>query len=314
VIKILITSIGSTGSQNVIKGLRSQKKYDIQIIGVDACKDVAAKYFVDIFHQIPLAYDEEAYLSNLTGICEGENINLLIPIMEPELEVLSKCKQEFGKNTILLVSDYTTITTCNDKKRMHTFFEIHRIPTPQIYEFEKVEFPVIVKPINGTGTKNVYRVDNYEELNFYAKDGMIIQQFIEGDEYTIDTFSDFDGRFIGAVPRKRLEVKGGLSTKSITIHDEELISWAKTIVEKLQIVGPANLQCIRSQDGLFFIEVNPRFGGAYILSIKAGLNAPLFLLDLISGQKVEYKGFKANLLMLRYWEEIFCEQKDADIF
>ena len=81
-------------------------------------------------------------------------------------------------------------------------------------------------------------------MDFYTRtlEDIIIQEYLVGDEYTIDTLSDLEGRVLSAVPRKRLEVRAGEVSKAVTVKDNRLIELAVRVIEALGIIGPANLQ------------------------------------------------------------------------
>ena len=55
--------------------------------------------------------------------------------------------------------------------------------------------------------------------------------------------------------------------------------------------GPITVQLIRQKDtGIdHYIEINPRFGGGAPLTMMAGANAALALLQLLSGEKLTYQ-------------------------
>ena len=87
-----------------------------------------------------------------------------------------------------------------------------------------------------------------------------------------------------------------------------MISLGKKIVEDLKIVGPANIQCIKSKKGkIKFFEINPRFAGTHVIAIKAGLNSIHLIMEMYSGRGVKpFLGkFKKGVVMVRYWNEIF---------
>jgi carbamoyl-phosphate synthase large subunit len=139
----------------------------------------------------------------------------------------------------------------------------------------------------------------------------IIQEFVQGIEYTVDAFSDFDGNIVSVVPRERIDVVDGESYKSRTVHDKEIIENSRKLIEKLGTIGHVTIQCIKRGVGLKFVEVNPRFGGACALSIAAGVNTPLFLLYLIAGKGIDKKmtEFREGVVMLRYTDDIYINPK-----
>ncbi len=306
---VLITSIGATGSQNVIKALRKQVKYPVNIIGCDASVNNAGKFFVDKFYKLPFANDT-TYIPTILDICTKESVNLLIPIMEQELEVVAQ-------NLIVLekfnpvISELKIIEICNDKSVCNPFIKALGINVPKEYDklSDVKSFPVIIKPKKGTGSTNIIVVNDATQLASLSVDAprYIIQDFIKGKEFTVDCYTSLVQDFCECVPRERLITKGGLCTQTKTVNNKELIDCSRKINKALKIKGPSNIQFIIDENTnvIYFIEINPRFGGAYIASIEAGLNAPLFLLNEINKDKIEYSGFRVGLVMYRYWQEAY---------
>ena len=224
-VKVLVTGVGSTTAISVIKGLRIQNEFDVFIVGTDINEknNIAGSKFCDKFFKVPPAVDEENYISALIDIIHSESIDLLIPIVDIELEVIARNKDIIEKLTYLLLSSYDTVMICNDKFRTYEFFNRLGIPTlktilvddfsniENLLDHSGIEFPFIVKPRKGVGSRDVYKVQNKEELFLIkrVKDPMI-QEMGRGQEYTIDVFCD-GRKIISAVPRKRIETRAGVS-------------------------------------------------------------------------------------------------------
>jgi len=154
-------------------------------------------------------------------------------------------------------------------------------------------------------------IKNQKELSFFKKyiKNSFVQEFVEGVEYTIDGVSDLRGRMIATSPRIRLETKGGLAIKSITVNDSQLINFVKKIVEGLKIIGPFNVQCIKKGKEMKFIEVNSRFpSGGLPLTVKAGLNIPLIIVKLLLGMKIKKTIIKPGIVMTRYWDAVILKK------
>ncbi|NLH39955.1 MAG: ATP-grasp domain-containing protein [Elusimicrobia bacterium] len=316
---ILITGIGSTTAIGVIKALKKQNEFKVFIIGTDINEkeNIAGSKFCDKFFQIPPATNEESYLNALNRIVNSESIDLLIPIIDIELEVIARNRNIIKKSTYLLVSSYKTIVTCNDKIKTYGFFKNFRIPTPQTFLIDNlnstkdilanadINFPLILKPRKGLSSRDVYEIYNEEELCLIKRlKEPIIQEKAKGEEYTIDIFCDGEN-LISAVPRKRIDTRAGISYKGKTEKDEILINYAKKISEELHINGPANIQCFKKGDEIKFLEINPRFSGGLPLSIAAGINTPLFALKMAAGEKIKPVNDFKIVKMCRYWEEVF---------
>ena len=306
-ITIIRTAVGCLSAMTLINELR---KRHVRVVGTDCNPLSAGLYLCDKSYIVPRGNDPK-FLSEMLRICDIEKPCAIISGPEEEVLVLSKNKPLFEeKNVLVLCPDYDTVKICVDKLETHNVFRKYHIPTPKIYEIDKVEFPCIVKPRFGRGGKSVFKVDNMEELRLYVKkvDNPIIQEFINGIEYTIDIFADLKGKPLSIVPRIRLQVESGISVKAMTIYDEEIINYCRRIVEKLKLIGPACIQCIRDEkDGTIkFTEINPRFGGGSILSIKADPTIITNLIRIIrNDEPIQSTGFREGLIMLRYYSEIF---------
>ena len=81
---VLLTGINSSPALNVIRYLRKQEKYDVNIIGCDITEYTAGRMLVDRFFKIP-RFDSEDLLPALLKICDAERVDIIIPIFEPEL-------------------------------------------------------------------------------------------------------------------------------------------------------------------------------------------------------------------------------------
>lgn len=307
-ITVIRTAVGSPVVFGLIKEL---KKRGVKVIGADCDPLSAGFYFCDKSYVIPRS-DSPQFLEAFLKICDIEKPDAIISGPEEEILVLAKNKKFFEKRDILLLTpDYKTAQLCADKIATYKFFGKENIPFPKIYQRSNVKFPIIIKPRFGRGSAGVNKAADEEALKFYSKrvKEPIFQEFIDGIEYTIDTFADLDGRPLSIVPRIRLQVESGVSMRGKTVFDREIIGYCKKIVEKLKLFGPACIQCIKNKNGVKFTEINPRFGGGSILSIKADPTIIVNLIKIIKGEKpIKSKGFKKGLTMLRYYSEVFTQK------
>ena len=159
------------------------------------------------------------------------------------------------------------------------------------------------------GSRGAQRVDTVEQLESVLRQNvdLLIQEFIPGQEYTLDVLADLEGRVLSVVPRERLEVRAGEVSKSRTVYRKDLIEQGKYIVEKLGAIGPVTVQCIDNGQQVYWIEVNPRFGGGVSLAIQAGVDYPLLLYQMVKKQKLQpFLGqYNHNLTMLRYDQAVY---------
>lgn len=317
-VNILITGMGSSTAISVLKGLRKQKEIDIKIIGTDINEKthIAGSSFCDNFYRVPYATNDN-YIPRLLEICEKEKIKIIFPIIDIELEVMASAVDIFkNKGIFVWLSDKETINICNNKYNTYKFFIEKGFPTPKTWLPEelgaiekKLSFPLIVKPIDGVSSRDVIKVESRNDLALAINKikNPIIQEYIEGKEYTIDVLCDYDSNVLAVVPRERVETKAGISYKGRTAKDEKLIYYGRSISEKLRIKGACNIQCIINNGKPIFLEINPRFSGGLPLTIEAGINSPLLLVKMAIGEDLSKENFEFNdgVYMARYWEEVF---------
>ncbi|MDE5781953.1 MAG: ATP-grasp domain-containing protein [Lachnospiraceae bacterium] len=296
---ILITSIGRRVQ------LVQHLKKTFTVIGADATGNNAARHFVDNFFIIPKC-NEKGYIDELLKICIDNSIELIIPLYEGEFEILCDNRQTFEKNGIkLLLSDKEIIQICNDKNKTQKFFEDEGIICPAVTEHA----PAVIKPVYGMGSQGIYVVDTDEELQaarILSHNNYIMQEKIDGTEYTIDVLCDFNGNVVAAVPRVRTEVRAGEVAKSATVFNQYIIDYTVKMIKALNrygnVVGPLTVQCFLKENGeIVFLEINPRFGGGVPLTFEAGVDYGAYIKLFMDGYSHvgEICDFK-ELSMLRY--------------
>jgi len=323
---LLITSIGKR--VQLIKHLNES----FSVIGVDAGELNPAKAFVHKFYKIPKA-SEKGYIECLLDICKKENIKVLIPLYEGEFEILHNQREQFKNiGTVLLLSSSEILNVCKDKQETYKYFLNSGINIPKVYCEDEIQdiityvdidkLPLIIKPKDGMGSDNVYKINNISELKFFKKyvKNSIAQEFIDGDEYTVDTLVNLKGNPIYIVPRKRIEVRSGEVVKSSTEKDKKIIDETLKVIEHLNklrdkmglaLLGPLTIQFFKKRNGdVYLLEINPRFGGGVPLSFEAGANYGQRILEMLEGNQLEYINDFKNITMLRYEEAVYTSSNN----
>ncbi len=279
------------------------------IIAADISKTAPATYFADKSYIIPRIH-EKGYIESIIDICNKEDIRLVVPTIDTELMVMSENKNLIEEKTEakVLISDKRVINICRNKKNTNKFLEDNGFGVPKEItnrdiEKENYTFPLFIKPVDGSSSINAFKIKNKNQLMFFREyiKNPIIQEFIEGKEYTIDAFIDFNGQPITIVPRERVATRAGEISKGIIVKDKELINEVKKVIDILKPIGHITFQCMKTEKGIKFIEINPRFGGGAPMSIKAGANSPLNLYRLLLNEKIFYnEDYEENIMALRF--------------
>lgn len=258
------------------------------------------------------------YVDQLLDLCRSRQIALVVPLIDTVLPVLAPHRSAFAEaGTTLLVSSPETIAIGHHKGRTGDFLRTHGFATPRILTEPEIaglrpgDFPLFVKPPMGSSSIGAEKVTNPADLaHLRARDpDLLVMEFVDGAEYTVDVYVDLTGTPRCAVPRRRLETRAGEVSKGLTVRDDAIIARALAVAAALPgAIGCLTLQCFKRADGsVCFIEMNARFGGGYPLAWHAGANYPKWLLQEVRAERPDYLdgiAWRDNLAMLRYDDEL----------
>ena len=262
------------------------------------------------------------YIPALLKIVEQHKVALLVPLTDLDLRSLARHQEKFADlGCTVMIGSEPTVRICRDKARTNALLAaagLKAIRTCTLSEFwDDAFYPCFVKPIRGSAGVGTGVIESAKELRAHIAtfgELLIVQRYVPGPEYTIDVYRSKDGEVRCVVPRQRLIVRSGEVEKGITVKDEEIIESTVKLANLLEgLWGVFCCQCRRDDDGYpRFFEINPRFGGGAPLSIAAGADLPLYLLQEVLSLPItaEFGQFTDRLLMMRYDEAIFTEMDD----
>ncbi len=271
---------------------------DSWIMGADCNLLSPALYVADQFEILPKKLDEH-YGKELLKICIENEIDLLVPLSDMELPLLSRLVSTFSAEGVtLLLSDRQIIDICFDKWKTYELLSANGIPVPRTFDCldsaikaldaSHLELPIVIKPKTGSASRGIHYPESIEQLRMLMKPDSIIQEFVHGPEWGLDILLDLDGKFIAAFPRKKLAMRAGETDKAIALEEPELQAIGKKIGELLGSLGargPLDVDLIiDGNDNPKVLEVNPRFGGGYPCAHFAGANYPALIMDMVAGK------------------------------
>lgn len=288
---------------------------DINLIlyGAEMTHSAPALAFCD-YTRIVCAMRDKDYISQLVKICEDDKIDLVIPTIDTDLLVLSQNVEKFMKvGTRVLISKPESIKICRDKNYTSDFFISCGLNAPKTYnnylEYNG-NFPCFIKPKDGSSSIDAYKINNADELCEFAKrvDDYVIQPFVDGEEYTVDIFCDFDSNPVFITPRKRLAVRAGEVLKTEIALDKAIVSECKSIIDRFKPIGAITVQLIKDKETNtnYYIEINPRYGGGVPLSMKAGARSAEAVLRILSGEKLSYEQIQSSGAVFSRFDQSIC--------
>jgi carbamoyl-phosphate synthase large subunit len=337
--RVLITGGGAPGAAGIIKCLRALNT--CFILAVDINPEAHGKYLADAFEVIPKP-DTQEFADSILAMCVRYKINCIIPLVTKELEVFSELKNEFAKKGIhILISDPQALAIANHKGRLyqtlskagisvpdfrivHNWFEMHKA----IQDLGYPQNEVIIKPCQSNGLRGFRivkaEVDEAALLLHHKPDNSYIQlkqlesifshhpmppylvtEYLPGEEYTVDVLMH-KGEALQIVPRKRIAMTHGISTKGKIENIPEIIAYVKEICALVPMEWMIGVQVKRARDGSFkLLEINPRVQGTTVACLGAGINFPALAVTLALEGTFQYTEPKWGVQFSRYWEEVY---------
>ncbi|TBN57303.1 ATP-grasp domain-containing protein [Glaciihabitans arcticus] len=312
--RVLVTGAGGPAGVAVIRSLL--KRDDVEVFAADMDGWASGLYLVPSERRrLVEPGAAEPFVDDLMVICAADAIDVLFSTVDVELPALAVRRDELLTAGVALAAPtLATLEVCLDKfllaERCATAL---RVPTTRLLDAEGVaenwDFPVIVKPRRGAGSRGVRLVADRAQLeSIPLDDALIVQEHLPGDEFSVDVFADASGHVVAAVPRTRTRVDSGVSIAGRTVLNAELETTAAAVATAIELVGVANVQLRYDVNGVpALLEVNPRFPGAMPLTIAAGVDMPSLALDLALGHAVPSSVAFREIANVRYLEDVFVD-------
>jgi carbamoyl-phosphate synthase large subunit len=313
--RALVTGAGGPAGVAVIRSLL--KRTDVEVFAADMDGWASGLYLVDADRRriVPRGLSPE-FVDELIAICAADEIDVLFSTVDFELPSLAARRGELG-STVLAAPSLETLDVTLDKFALAARVTPYaRVPITRLVGPDAAavnwEFPIIVKPRRGAGSRGVRLVHDRTALNELGDDDTLIaQELLPGDEFSVDVFANAAGTVIAAVPRTRTRVDSGVSIAGRTVKDDELEATATAVAEAIDLVGVANVQLRYDVNGVpALLEVNPRFPGAMPLTIAAGVDMPSLALDLALGHDLPSHVDFVEIANVRYLEDVFVDPSE----
>jgi carbamoyl-phosphate synthase large subunit len=250
---------------------------DSKVIAGDINNNVITGYLDQNFWLMPAS--EDSNLEDIICGCKEKNITVVFPTRDGELLFWAKNKLQFEKENIrIITSSASIIKKCLDK--YYFFQECVSLNIPVIPTDIKINNTdynkYVVKERFGSSKNNlIVNVDKKSGEEFSKSlSNPIFQQYINGEEISVDAWIHNNNKVKGIILRKRNLISSGESQVTTTFRNSEYEAFFSDVILKLELTGHVVFQAIIDKTQcLHIIECNPRFGGASTASIEAGLDS-----------------------------------------
>jgi carbamoyl-phosphate synthase large subunit len=322
---VLITGVGSNIGQGIMKAVNSSS-LDARLVCTDIEPLSAGLFRCDSGYVVPPVRSPDC-LDTFMEIVRKESVDAILTGSDPETLFFSLHKEDIESKTgaKVIISSSEVVKTFQDKWLAARFFEKTGLGHPKTLAPENstieeikasMAFPLVVKPRAGAGSRNVFIVRSEEELAhaLSTADEPIVQELVQGEEYTSGLLFDRDSQLKGIITMKR-DLSFGTTYRAQASDFPEVKSHLLQVageLSELGAIGPMNVQFIFSGNRLYVIEINPRFSGTTAFRAQLGFNdveASLnhFVLAKPASELVPSEG-----VVMRFWEEAYITKEDMD--
>lgn len=316
---ILLSPVGGQAISGIVKYFKDS---GARIVGIDKDPEAIGRHFIDKFIPVPDVSDK-AYAGTVFNVIRDNKVDIFISWLDPEIIFWN---ERFYASEI--PGDLIDVFALNFRKDIINFYDKFVFYSslknkgfncPKTFLLDddramKTYLPAVIKPRIGYGTKDTYIVENEDSFRYFRNlllnkfgniQKFIIQEFLEGAEFTIDFFS-VNGKVVNAVARKRVKHKG-VSLIGEVIHDDGIGEFVRHFCSTFDITGLNNIQIIKSGGNHYILDFNPRPSGTIVFSINAGVDLMNNLLEKKEGKKITEYGKPRKLKMVRHLCEHFYE-------
>ncbi|HUZ25580.1 MAG TPA: ATP-grasp domain-containing protein [Streptosporangiaceae bacterium] len=311
---VLVTGAGGPAAISVLKSLREDQS--VGLVAADTDGWAAGLYLVPPAARavIPAGAAPE-FAELLLARCLQLGVDVVIPTVDSELMPLAAARAAFAQAGVqLMLAPERALALTLDKLALaRACAGVVRLPRTEALSADvspdSWTYPVIIKPRTGSGSRNITAVMSAEELkNLEPSADFIVQEYLPGEEYSIDVLADTDGRVVAGVPRVRARVDSGVSVAGRTLHDCELERFGAAVATAVGLTYIANIQVRRDLESRpALLEVNPRAPGSLALTIASGVDMPRLALDAMRGRPLPEHSEFCEKAMIRFLDERFLD-------
>ena len=309
-----------------IELIKQLKNRNITTVLADGNANALARPFADIFYQIPI-FDVE----KVKEVAVKEQVDFLITVCADQvLLVVAQVSEMLGLPCYI---DYRTAQNVSDKTYMKRIFWEHNIPTSRYVETDgldwteirKLNYPMVVKPVDAYSSRGVRKVWNDQELEVCFREaaqisrtgGVIVEEFVQGDEISVDVYVENGEAKILCVSNSEkindadrfIIFRGRYPVAATPELLEEIRRVAQMIADAFGLKdSPMLIQMITDGKRVSVLEFCARTGGnmKYLLIRRScGFDVIKAVIDLTVGQKphVELRAPEAKIIVNDF---IYC--------
>lgn len=245
--------------------------------------------FKNIIDGFPFVY-EKGFLKYLNKKIKENNIDFIYPAHDDASLFFAENSNKIKAR--IINSPKETIEICRSKNKTYSFFSNRNyIPKHYLNIDDIISYPVFVKPSIGQGSFGAELVANRSDLIRKISDGIVysICEYLPGDEYTVDCFTDKNGELRSITLRDRERIRNGIAVRSKILNLNSRIKEIANDINKSLVFNGAWFFQVKKDinDEYKLLEISARIPGTMGVSRNLGINYPLLTFYNFLGYNVD---------------------------
>ena len=279
--RVLVFPCGSEIGLEIYNSVKDSLHFEL--FGLSSVSDHGKFVYKNYIEEIGY-YTDSNFFDNLKSIIDKYKIDILYPTMDSVISIFKYNESKIGI-PIIGPSSYVA-NICSSKKDTYDFLKNY-LNVPKVYnKIDKLTFPLFVKPINGYGSRDAFKINNIEQVHHIDFDKFLLCEYLPGEEYTVDCFTGLQNQLLFVGARERSRTMNGISvnTKTSKKFTKEFKSIAEKINNLIPFKGAWFFQLKRDTNGdPCLLEIACRFAGSSSVHRIQGINFALSNLYLSVG-------------------------------
>ena len=253
---MLLAIVG--GKLQGIEALYLGHKAGYETVLVDSNPASPARKMCDAFIPVDVSVNRK-WLSAITGV------QLVLPALENET-ALHNIREAAQNSGIPVAFDFESYNVTSSKSASNRLFRDLNLPCPP--SWPQSNFPVIIKPDKGSGSKGVHLVKNQERLleilsSEKNKSDWVVQEFIYGKSYSLEVIGTANGYCTLQVTDIHLDTDFDCKrVKAPTELEQNLVieleQMAVRVADALHLHGVMDVEVIQDRGTLKVLEIDAR--------------------------------------------------------
>jgi len=221
--------------------------------------------------------------------------DVVLPVIEDE-QVLKQVVNYGKRSGTEIIFDLNAYQISKSKEKSNALFLERHLPIPK--DYPDCDYPVILKPDDQSGSKNILKAFNTKEVEQYLKKNKdkktIVQQYLTGRSFSVEVIGNGETYYFPQITE--VVTDEAYDCKRIiapaVINDSEkaqIMEIAESLAVRLQIKGIFDIELISDQGQLKLLEIDARLPSQTPISVyhSTGMNMIEMLVKLRLGDQAE---------------------------